>query len=328
MEEDVKAAIEGRSFASALVDESPDALVALSPQGKVLFWNQGAVALFGYASEEIVGHTLEEFVVPPDRREEASQAIADALAGKTVLFETIRRRKDGSQIDVDVSKRVVKNANGRVLFIAVNKKDVTQLKALRDKRAVEARFRALLEAAPDAMIVVGPDGRIVLVNSQAEKVFGYRREELLGQPVEILIPDRFREVHPQLLGGYLADPRARPMGMGLDLFGRRKDGAEFPVEISLAPMDGEGGRLVTAAIRDTTERKKAEDRFRGLLESAPDAMVIVDRTGRIVLVNAQTERLFGHKREQLVGQTIETLIPERFRPMHPELRGAYFGSPR
>src|SRR5438874_9086071 len=106
-------------------------------------------------------------------------------------------------------------------------------------------FRGLLEAAPDAMVIVDGDGRIIIVNGQTERLFGYEREELLGQPIEVLVPDRFRPGHPEHRTGYSHDPKTRPMGAGLDLFGRRKDGSEFPAEISLAPMQSEQGRLVT-----------------------------------------------------------------------------------
>src|SRR5438093_13738454 len=118
------------------------------------------------------------------------------------------------------------------------------------------------------------------------------------------------------------------MGMGLDLYGRRKDGTEFPAEISLAPMRTPEGTLVTAAIRDITERKKIEAKFRGFLEAAPDAVVVVNRDGNIVLVNSQTEKLFGHPRAALVGQPVEILVPARFRGRHPGHRVAYFAEPR
>src|SRR5205823_4041567 len=124
------------------------------------------------------------------------------------------------------------------------------------------------------------------------------------------------------------EPRTRPMGAGLDLVARRKDGIEFPVEISLSSIETVDGVLVSAAIRDVTERAQAEARFRGLVETAPDAIVIVDGHGRIQLANAQTERLFGHSHDELVGRAVEVLIPQRFRSSHPAHRLGYSAAPR
>jgi PAS domain S-box-containing protein len=185
-----------------------------------------------------------------------------------------------------------------------------------------------IEAAPDAIVVVDSDGRIVRVNSQAEQLFDYTRRQLLGKPVEMLVPAARHTEHARHRETFFAHPTVRPMGAGLDLFGRRRDGREFPVEISLSPFQTDDGqRFAVGAIRDISERRRAEALFRGLLESAPDAMVIVDETGTIVFVNAETERLFGYARGELLKQRTEMLVPARYRGEYERQRAAYVADP-
>jgi len=201
-------------------------------------------------------------------------------------------------------------------------------------RRSEDKFRALLESAPDAMVIVNGNGLIEGVNRQVERLFAYKRDELLGYPVEMLLPPRFREAHLAHRQLYAAAPQPSPMGAGLELSGCRKDGSEFPVEITLSPLDTEEGQLVVSAIRDMTDRKlaaevqrKSEEQFRALIESSPDGMVMVDPSGAIQQVNAETETLFGYRRDELIGRPLETLVPERFHQAHIFHRGKYFDAP-
>ena len=189
-------------------------------------------------------------------------------------------------------------------------------------------FSQLIDSAPDALVIMAEGGTIELVNLQTERVFGYARAELLGKPIELLIPERFRAAHVGHRTGFGHAPKIRPMGSGLELFGRRKDGSEFPIEISLSPLETASGKLVSAAIRDVSERTRAEQKFRALLESAPDSIVIVDLAGRITLVNAQTERVFGYPRQELLGQFVDMLVPKRLRGQHRVHREGYAHAPK
>jgi PAS domain S-box-containing protein len=189
-------------------------------------------------------------------------------------------------------------------------------------------YRDLVESAPDAVVLIDSEGHIVLVNAQTERLFGWPRAELIGKPVEILVPERYRKHHAVHRDAYFGEPKVREMGAGIELWGLRKDNTEFPLEISLSPLRTERGNYATASIRDISDRKKAQQQFRALLETAPDAMVIIDQHGTIQLVNAQTEQLFGYRREALIGKKVEILVPERLRERHVGHRSGYFNAPK
>ncbi|GAA0715446.1 hypothetical protein GCM10009105_20940 [Dokdonella soli] len=184
--------------------------------------------------------------------------VNETIVNGGAICESVRRRKDGSLVYVDVSVKKFVDADTGELRILSVEKDVTHIKVLRDSKLMDARFRDLLESTPDGIVMANPTGYIVLANTQAEKLFGYTEGELRGKPVDMLLPERYRHAHVGHRSQYFLQPRKRAMGSGLDLSGLRKDGTEFPIEISLSPLHTEESAFVLSAIRDISERKQIQ----------------------------------------------------------------------
>ena len=318
----------------ALLEAAPDAMVVVDQSGLIVLVNAQAETQFGYRRDELLGQKVTA-IIPEGFAErliaDDLRSAADSLAQQIGTgIELIGRRKDGSAFPIEIMLSPLANTDGILVTAAI--RNISVRKAAEAHLAqMEGRYRGLLEAAPDAMVVVDVGGRIVLVNAQAETQFGYSRDELLGQQVTAIIPEGFAE---RLIADDLrsaVDALAQQIGTGIELIGRRKNGSAFPIEIMLSPLDNTDGILVTAAIRNISVRKAAEahlaqmeGRYRGLLEAAPDAMVVVDVGGRIVLVNAQAETQFGYSRDELLGQQVTAIIPEGFaeRLIADDLRSA------
>jgi len=278
--------MDAERWLAAIVESSDDAILGESLDGLITSWNAGATRIFGYSSEEAIGKPVRWFAWPgeEDRIEELLGRLR--LGERIEHFETIRRHKTGRKVIVSLSLSPIRDVEGTIIGIAKIARDITERKEAKEALAdselrlrmmseqeaharadvlAERRFRELIEHAPDAILQIDTSGKIIVANNTAVSMFGYTREELLGSSVDRLVPEASRAAHPGHRKAFATVGVTRPMGQGLDLRARRKNGTEVPVEISLSPVKTDQGIYLTAAIRDVTERKRIEAQVR-LLE--------------------------------------------------------------
>jgi PAS domain S-box-containing protein len=254
-----------KRFRSLLEGIRDYAIIMLDEAGRVTSWNAGAERITGWSAGEVLGRDFSRFFAAEDvaagrPREALRTATATRWEGQGWGV-----RKDGSRYWAETVIAALRDERATVTGYSLVTRDITDRRRTEEAvRASEAKFRGLLEVAPDGIVIADREGRIVLANSQAQRMFGYTAEELAGQQVEILMPESVRAAHAAHRADYHARPRTRPMGLGLDLIGQRKDGRRFPVEISLSPMGAGEEALVMSAIRDITERRKIEERVHAL----------------------------------------------------------------
>ncbi len=249
----------------SLVDSVKDyAIFILDPDGRVSTWNPGAEQIKGYQPEEIVGKHFSLFYAAEDRQSGKPEGeLKIAASDGRFEEEGWRVRKDGSRFWAHLVISAIRDQNGKLAGFAKVTRDLTERRAAEEAvRRSEAQFRSLFEFSPDAIIASNAQGQITAINARVENMFGYSRDELVGQSVDSLVPERFRPSHPSRRTEYVSAARVRPMGAGLELFGRRKDGSEFPADIMLGPVETAEGRVVLSVIRDLTEKRMAEEALR------------------------------------------------------------------
>jgi PAS domain S-box-containing protein len=250
---DQREADQARALLAAIVDGTHDSTIGMTLDGTIVSWNPAAERAYGYPAEEAIGQSID-LVTLPERGSEMYDILDRVATGSQVSRQqTVRVRKDGTSRHVEVTVSPIRDNSGTVVGAASIARDIT------DKIKAEDRFRRLIQAAPDAMLIVDQNGSIVLANEQTERLFGYTAAELIGHSVKLLVAQRPDQQH---LGGpesYFAEPEERRMGSGLELSGQRRNGTAFPIEISLSPVDtGEEGMMTAAAIRDVSERREVE----------------------------------------------------------------------
>ncbi len=280
---------ESRARTRAVLETATDGVITMDHHGRIVDFNGTAERIFGRLREDVIGLDMAELIVPEQLREQHRAGLQRYLAtghgpvlGRRIELRALRA--DGTEFPVELSiARILSDGPPIFTGFVRDVSDRQRTEAIAHKS--EERFRATVESSPMAMVMVDVAGVIVLVNSETEKLFGYRREELLGRKVELLLPQRFRGQHPEFRADYFADPQARRTGAGLDLNGLRKDGSEFPVEIGLNPVRTNEGVFVLSAIVDITERKRAEQELR----EAKDVAETANRAKSEFLANVSHE---------------------------------------
>jgi PAS domain S-box-containing protein len=294
-----------------LLDITSDAIFVRNLDDEITYWNRSAERLYGWSGDEARGRTTHE-LLHTEFPKELAEIQAEVLDKGHWQGELRHRCRNGSVAVVSSRWALRHDVRGNASAVLESNRDVTQSK--RD----EQKFRDLLETAPDPIVIVNKSGRIQLVNAQTEKLFGYSRAELIGAPIEVLVPERLQGQHSSHREAYTQAPQPRSMGVGLELHGRRKDGTEFPVEISLSPLETAEGTLISGSIRDVTRRKWLEQealehqtRFRLLIDSVKDyAIMSLDAQGLVTSWNTGAQRLKGYSEEEIMGQHLSRFYPQ------------------
>jgi PAS domain S-box-containing protein len=274
--------------------EQQDAILRSMNEGVIVAAEDGRMTMFNPAAEELMGKGPMRGD-PREWTEHYGVYMADGVTPYSAeQLPLVRAVMQGETVEFD--EMMLRFKNGEVRWLAgvaspiiddsgVRRGGVVVFRDFTARRIAERRFQSLLESAPDALVIADPSGVIRLVNAEAERMFGYTREQLVGQHVEMLLPEEKRLQHPSLRDAYFADPRVRAIGSGLELYGQRADGSRFPIEISLAPVEGVDGIQVCAAIRDVTERRRVLEQIRQLNDELEDR--VTARTQELAEINAE-----------------------------------------
>lgn len=306
---ELKEYVDRERLFSAAVRSSNDAIITKSLDGTITGWNAAAERLFGFSANEAIGRSID-IIVPDERRTEVGRILRDVRDGHVVENrETVRVSKDGRLIDVSLSISPVRSDTGETIGAAKVVRDITEQKLNAEK------FRLAVDASPSGLVMIDTGGQMMLVNSETERLFGYTREELLGQTVDMLLPGELRTLHASWRAGYADGPTTRRMGADLELLGQRKTGERFPLEIGLNPISTRTGTLVLAVIVDISARKKAEQALhesermaKRILDMALDGFIQFNSSLEVIDANRQARVIFGTTRDEFLGRSVLDLL--------------------
>jgi len=310
--------IEAEERSRMLLESAGEGIFGVDTEGRLNFINPSAIKMLGFPGKELMGQKVHPLIhhshanCTPYPVETCPMFKAFKDGTSHSVDDEVLWRKDGTSFPVEYSSSPMEK-EGAIVGAVITFRDITE------RKAAEERFTALLESAPDAMVVSDETGNMILVNSQAEEVFGYSREELIGQKIEMLVPEEIRDMHPDNRAKFYEDPKRLSMGFRGDFYGVTKDKRKIPIDIGLSPIETEDGLLVVASIRDITERKKmenaireSEERIKSILNSINTGIIVIDQENRtIVEANPVAEKMIGLPKEKIIGNLCHKFICPR-----------------
>ena len=320
--QDITDRIEEEERLGSILASMPDGFIAIDEQGKIVLANSQMQEIFEYSEAELIGQPVS-ILVPEDQRAGHDAHLASFFQNPKVRpmgagLNLEGQKKDGTRMAIEINLSSFSSSEGTLGLAVV--RDIT------DRLEEEKRLSSILNSMPDGFIAIDEQGKIVLANSQMQEIFEYSEAELIGQPVSILVPEDQRAGHDAHLASFFQNPKVRPMGAGLNLEGQKKDGTRMAIEINLSSFSSSEGTLGLAVVRDITDRLEEEKRLSSILNAIPDGFLAVNEEGKIVLINEQTQKIFGYTQNELVGQPITMLVPEDKRSGHDVHVTSYWGN--
>ena len=316
---------------AAIVESSDDAIIGKTLEGVIVTWNAAAERLYGYRADEVQGRSIDLLVPAPqsDQLQGILQSVSEGR--RTDHLETIRKTKDGRLIDVALTVTPIRDLSGHVIGAATIARDLTaHKKRERALRASEERWRAVIESAVDGIVLIDEHGRIEAFNAAAERLFGYVEGEVVGRNVSVLMPAPYCDEHDNYLARYLATGQSQIIGTGREVSGRRRDGTTFPMHLSVGEVRVDGERRFTGIVHDLTQRDlltrrltASEARWRSVIESAVDAIILIDSRGSVEAFNNSAERLFGYRESEIIGENVSKLMPQPDQARHDDYLNRY-----
>ncbi|MBF0585100.1 MAG: PAS domain S-box protein, partial [Magnetococcales bacterium] len=311
---------------TAILNTTTDGIITIDASGIIESYNLSAARLFGYPASEVVGQNIKMLMPEPYQSNHDDYLRRYLKGGQPKVIgmgrQVVGKHKNGSLFPMELSVSEIETDGAR-MFVGLIRDITKQNNAEKTLRRNEAELRSILRTVLDGIITIDQVGTIELFNPAAEKLFGYKAFEVIGQNVKMLMPEPYQHNHDGYLRNYMEGGQAKVIGIGRQVTGQRKDGSLFPMELAVNEMEIEGKRMFVGMVRDTTRQllaeetlRRSEATIRSIVETAVTGIITIDAAGRVNSINPAAERLFGFAAEEVIGQNVNMLMPSPFREEH------------